>query len=539
MRLNILKAGVALLLIAAASCGEDTGKETVSEKAPVFLNSNPKDGAVDVNVRDRFEIVLTFDQNIRCQTAAQELICIDNGASVVKVNAYGADLTITAGNLKGAMTYTVTVPSGVVRGFKENQEAAEGATIHFTTAEGVLPPSPTDEIPEREDNDAWRMLDAFGLGWNMGNHFDAFHNNKTWDGDRFLWPDETCWGNPKCTRDTFTKLYEAGFRSVRIPVTWLKTIGEAPEYKIDESWINRIVEVVGWARDAKLKVIVNTHHDEDHYYGNESMGHRWLNIIDATASEAVNESVKDMIRGFWTNVAETFKGEGDYLVFESFNEINDGRWGSSADTDKQAAVLNQWNQVFVDAVRATGGNNSTRWLGVPTYAANPGMIKYFKMPDDPAGKTMLAVHCYDPYNYTLAEGLPQKHWGHTKNNPEDEKLVRDVFSSLYVNYIAKGIPVYMGEFGCSMREYSANGAEWKNYLYYLEYFVKCSKSYGIPCFLWDNGSAGAGSEHHAYIDHGTGSYVGHSDEPVSVMVKAMSNTDKDYTLQSIYDNAPR
>ena len=522
--------------LAVISCGTGTEKQDEKVPPPVLVSVVPSDGAKDIEYQKPLSVIFTYDQNVKCPGSGS--ITVDNGAAIENVNAYGKQVTVTVVNLAGKTTYCVRIPSGIVQGFRENQDPAEGASMSFTTKETILPPSPDDDVPEPEDNDAWHQLDKLALGWNMGNQFDAFYNG-SWAGDKFLWPDETCWGNPKCTQATFKKLYDAGFRSVRIPVTWLKTIGEAPEYKIDETWMNRIVEVVGWARDAKLNVIVNTHHDEDHYYGNESMGHRWLNIIDATTSETTNEKIKDNIRGFWKNVAETFKDEGDYLIFESFNEINDGKWGGSPNTDKQAAVLNQWNQVFVDAVRATGGNNATRWLGVPTYAANPGMIKYFKMPDDPAGKTMLAVHCYDPYNYTLAEGLPQKHWGHTMNNPADEKLVRDVFSSLYVNYIAKGIPVYMGEFGCSMREYSSSGKEWKNYLYYLEYFVKCSKSYGIPCFLWDNGSAGFGSEHHAYIDHGNGSFIGHSEEPVKVMVKAMNSTDKDYTLKSVYDNAPR
>ena len=540
MKRNLFIA-LAFLLFASVSCG--SGKEApdpVGEKAPVFLSSVPSDGAADVEYLSQLNVVLTYDQNINCMTSDHGLIKVNNEATVEGVNAYGKTLTVTLGNLKGKTAYTLTVPSGIVRGYKEKQDAAAGVTLHFTTKETVLPPSPDDDVPEPQDNEAWRNLSRLGLGWNMGNHFDAFYNYAG-VGDKFLWPDETCWGNAKCTKATFTKLYAAGFRSVRIPITWLKTIGPAPDYKIDETWLKRIVEVVGWARDAGLYVIINTHHDEDHYYGNEAMGHRWLNIIDATASETVNTQVKDQIRGFWTNVADTFKNEGDYLIFESFNEINDGKWGSSANTDKQAAVLNQWNQVFVDAVRATGGNNATRWLGVPTYAANPGLIKYFTMPTDPSGKTMLAVHCYDPYNYTLAEGLPQKHWGHTMNNPQDEKLVREVFSSLYLNYVAKGIPVYMGEFGCSMREYGTSGETgraWKNYLYYLEYYVKCSKSYGIPCFLWDNGNSGSGTEHHAYLDHGTGAYIGHSEDAVKVMVKAMTNNDKDYTLKSVYDNAP-
>lgn len=526
-----------ILLLTAVSCGEGVSGNTTEADAPLFLSSVPANGAVDVEYQGQLNVVLTYDQNIKCATTDQKLITADNGATIEKVNAYMAGLTVTISNLKSKSDYTVTVPSGIIKGFKDNQKGAEGVTFRFTTKEGILPPEP-DKEPEREDNDAWRTLDRLGLGWNMGNHFDAFYNYAG-AGNKFLWPDETCWGNPKCTRATFTKVAAAGFKSVRIPITWLNTIGEAPGYTIDQKWMDRIVEVVGWARDAGLQVIINTHHDEDHYYGSESMGHRWLNIIDATSDEAVNSAVKDKIRGFWTNVAETFKNEGDYLIFESFNEINDGRWGSSSNTNKQAAVLNQWNQVFVDAVRSTGGNNSERWLGVPTYAANPGLIKYFTMPDDPAGRTMLAVHCYDPYNYTLAEGLPQKRWGHTMNGYDEEKQLRDVFASLYANYIAKGIPVYMGEFGCSMREYNSNGKEWNNYLYYLEYYVKCSKTYGVPCLLWDNGNPGAGAEHHAYLDHGTGEFIGHSEDAVRVMVKAMYNTDKNYTLKTIYDNAPQ
>lgn len=525
---------IAVCLLLAVSCGAKEDPAAAAA-APVFLSSVPADGAKDVACAEHLDVVLNYDQNIRCSSADAAAVTVDNGAVVEKIYAYGAQLTVTMGKIEGKTTYTLRVPSGTVRGFKDNQDSAAEQTLHFTTEETILPPASDDILPERADNDAWRQLDRLGLGWNMGNHFDAFIN---YAGDRFLWPDETCWGNKKCTRETFTKVRAAGFRSVRIPITWLNTIGGAPEYRIDKDWMDRIYEVVLWARDAGLNVIINTHHDEDHYYGNETMGHRWLNIIDATANEQVNEQIKDKIRGFWTNVAETFKNEGDYLIFESFNEINDGRWGGSANTDRQAAVLNQWNQVFVDAVRATGGNNPTRWLGVPTYAANPGLIKYFRMPEDPAGKTMLAVHCYDPYNYTLAEGLPQKYWGHTMNNPQDEKLIRDVFSSLYVNYIAKGIPVYMGEFGCSMRDFSRT-KDWKNYLYYLEYFVKCSKSYGLPCFLWDNGNTGSGSEHHAYLDHGTGEYIDHSGDAVKVMNKAMYTTDESYDLKFVYDNAPR
>lgn len=528
-----------ILAIAAVlnfvSCGEKEPQHNDPVEAPKCVSTNPENNAVDVPYEGDVNLVIVYDQNIKCLTANQAKITIDGDASIVKVNPYGEKLTVTVNKLAGETKYTLTVPEGAVQGFKENQAGAAQVKLSFTTKAAPLPPTP-DPQPDPADNDAWNQMKKLQLGWNMGNHFDAFYNYPG-AGDKFLFPNETCWGNPACTKATFTGLYAAGFRSVRIPITWLKMIGPAPDYTIDATWMARIVEVVGWARDAGLQVIINTHHDEDHYLGNEALGHRWLNIMGAASDETVNAQVKAQITGVWTNIAKTFIREGDYLIFEGFNEINDGKWGNSASTSRQAAVLNEWNQVFVDAVRATGGNNATRWLGVPTYCAGPAFIKYFTMPKDAANHTMLAVHCYDPYDYTLAEGLPVKKWGHTMGNSWDEKAVRDVLATLFSNYIAKGIPVYMGEFGCSMRDY--NTAEWRCYKYYLEYFVKACKTYGMSCFLWDNGSKGSGSEHHAYIDHGTGQYIDHSKEVVDVMVKAMTNTSSSYTLEYIYDNAPK
>jgi len=523
------------MLLTLACGGTKPGPESVKNEAPKLVSVSPVDGTEGLDYEADLTITFTYDQNIKCLVADQSKISVDGGASIVKVNPYNTTLTLTLGSLQGSTKYTVSIPQGIIQGYKENQDGAEAVKLSFTTKAAPLPPA-SGIIPEREDNDAWKMLSRLGLGWNMGNHFDAFYNY-TAAGDKFLWPGETVWGNAPATRATFQGLYSAGFRSVRIPITWLKTIGEAPEYKIDEAWMSRIKEVVGWARDAGLNVIINTHHDEDHYYGNESIGHRWLNIMQATTDETVNQKVKEQIKGFWTNVANEFKNEGDYLIFESFNEINDGKWGGSANSDQQALVLNQWNQVFVDAVRATGGQNATRWLGVPTYCASPSFIKYFEMPSDPASHTMLAVHCYDPYNFTIAEGLPQKTWGHTLGNSYDEKNIRETIATLYSNYIAKGIPVYMGEFGCSMREYGT--AEWRSLKYYLEYFVKAAATYGIPAFVWDNGNVGAGSEHHPYINHGTGAYIDHSKELIDVMVKAMTSTDSSYTLDTVYNNAPK
>ena len=403
--------------------------------------------------------------------------------------------------------------------------------------------------PELPDNEAVRMARKLGLGWNMGNQFDGFYNG-TWAGDKFLYPDETIWqsADAKATQATFDGVKAAGFTSVRIPVTWLKMIGEAPDYKIDQTWLNRIYEVVGYAHNAGLSVIINTHHDEcfhDIIENGVDLDTRWLDIKNAVNNATLNQQIKDEIKAVWTQIAEKFADCGDWLVFESFNEINDGGWGWSADfradPTRQCNILNEWNQVFVNAVRATGGNNATRWLGVPTYSANPEFEKYAKLPEDSAGKLMLAVHFYDPSSYTIGDEQ-YSDWGHTgasgkKASNGDEDHVKEVFNNLYTKYVEKNVPVYLGEFGCSMRAES-NARAWKFYLYYMEYVTKAARVFGLPAFLWDNGAASDGKEQHGYIHHGTGSYIGNSKKVIDVMVKGMTSTEPTYTLQSVYDSAP-
>lgn len=385
--------------------------------------------------------------------------------------------------------------------------------------------------------DPLAISEAMGLGWNLGNHFDAYYNHSS-AGSLYNYPSETVWGGIPATPETFTGVKAAGFKTVRIPVTWLNMIGPAPNYTIDEAWISRVYEVVRYAHDAGLYVIINTHHDENH--GDD----HWLDIKGASENSTLNNSIKDKIRGFWTNVANYFKDCGDWLIMEGFNELNDGGWGWSADFRanpyKQTGILNEWNQVFVDAVRATGGNNATRWLGVPTYAANPEFTKYLTLPSDPAGKIMVSVHYYDPSDYTIGDAQYEQ-WGHTaqagkKANGGDEDHVKSVFGNLKEKYVSKGVPVYIGEFGCSMR--AKGTTAYKFYLYYLEYVVKAARDYSLPCILWDNGANGVGKEQHGYINHGTGEVKSNADDAIAVMNRARYTDDASYTLESIYNSAP-
>lgn len=384
--------------------------------------------------------------------------------------------------------------------------------------------------PGLPDNAAVRRMQELGLGWNLGNQLDAYSGRM---------PGETAWGNPKATQQTFDKVKAAGFTAVRIPVTWLGKIGPAPAYNIDSAWMTRVREVAEYAHKAGLQAIINTHHDENH--GDD----HWLNIKDAAGDAALNAQIKEEIAAVWTQIANAFKDCGDWLMFEGFNELNDGGWGWSDDFKKdpsrQCGVLDQWQQTFVDAVRATGGQNATRWLGIGTYAANPEFAKYLTLPADPAGKLMVSVHFYDPFDYTL--GDPQySDWGHTgargkKATGGDEDHVKAVFGNLYDRYVSQDIPVYVGEFGCSMRS-KTDARAWGFYLYYLEFVCKAARSYGLPAFLWDNGAAGYGKERHSYINHGTGDYVGNSKDAIDAMVKGWCTNDPAYTLQTVYESAP-
>ncbi len=426
-------------------------------------------------------------------------------------------------------TYQMTVTLTV----RANESTTARAAELTVSAKGVaditiaVSQEGKEDIPDPNvlpDNVATRRTVELGLGWNMGNQMDAISGGVA---------NETCWGNPKATQATFDGVKSAGFTSVRIPITWQGHIGAAPDYTIETAWINRVAEIVGYAEKTGLNVIINTHHDENHGDSN------WLDLRGAVNTAAVNSQIKEEIAAVWTQIAEKFKTKGDFLMFESFNELIYGNeWSSSSNTERKCEVINEWNQVFVNAVRATGGNNETRWLGVPGYAASPNYLKYLAVPEDPANKTMLAFHCYDPYDYTIGDRqLPD--WGHTGSSyPRGEEEIKNLFKGIYENYIAKDIPVYMGEFGCSFRSKS-DARPWAFFLYYLEYVVKAAKTYGIAPFLWDNGAKGSGKEKHAYIDHGTGQYIGNSSEPVNAMVKAWKTDSQSYTLQKVYDSAPR
>ena len=334
-----------------------------------------------------------------------------------------------------------------------------------------------------------------GIGWNMGNQLDASSNGVA---------DETCWGNPACTAQTMQGVRAAGFETVRIPVTWVGHIGEAPDYTLESAYLERVATVVGYAREAGLKAIINVMHDDGINSDGTSQTGCWINIKEAAESDEANARMTAQIVAVWTQIAERFKDFDSNLMFESFNEVQDGGWGYGAnltDDGRQYAVLNAWNQAVVNAIRATGGNNASRWIGVPGYAASISYtIDNLVVPADPAGKVAVAIHSYDPYNFCIQTATVDggtDDWG----SDSDKAAIDLLMQRLATAYLSQGVTAYIGEFGCCKR---ADATKEPNRLAWLKYFSRTARTYGLSLLLWDNAALGGGNESHVYIDHGTG-----------------------------------
>lgn len=380
------------------------------------------------------------------------------------------------------------------------------------------------EVPV-EENEAFLLSRTLGMGWNLGNQLDAIVNGVS---------SETCWGNNPCTQKTMDGIKAKGFTTVRIPVTWQGHIGDAPDYRIDQKWLDRVGEIAGYAKNAGLHAIINVHHDGD-----------WLSIVKLSKEDAHAEEIRARYAALWKQVAEHFKDEGEWLIFEAFNELHDGSWGwgtNTSDGGAQYRALNSLAQLFVDTVRSVGGQNSNRYLGIPGYVANPTLaIQNLVLPEDSAtNRLLVSVHFYDPSGFALGQNEDHSEWGHTgksgKKDPNhDEASVLASFKALYEHFIANNIPVYIGESGCVNREGERARAFQK---YYLEYVYKAAREYGMAIILWDNGAVGRGHECFGFINHSTGEYINSSKEIIESMRKATFNTDEDYTIESVYNQAP-
>lgn len=332
--------------------------------------------------------------------------------------------------------------------------------------------------------DQTQITEAMGLGWNLGNQLEASSGGL---------PSETCWGNPEITKELIDTIKAQGFKTVRIPVSYLDMIGDGPDYKIDTDWLDRVQEVVDYVVDNDMFAIVNMHGDG--YY---TVDHSWLLCAEDDDKQT---EIKDKYGKVWTQIADRFKDYDQHLIFESMNEEFNNDYGKP---DANAYEnINAYNQIFVDSVRATGSNNEKRWLLLPGWNTN---IEYtagddynFKIPTDNGCKAdgkriMISVHYYDPFNFTIDENKTAKtQWGKyaVKNydNWGQEDYVDSQMALLNEKFVSHGYPVVIGEFGAQDKtEKFADYNEFRRY--WAEYLIKAAKKNGVVCVYWDNGYNG-------------------------------------------------
>jgi endoglucanase A len=332
--------------------------------------------------------------------------------------------------------------------------------------------------------DQTQITEAMGLGWNLGNQLEASSGGL---------PSETCWGNPEITKELIDTVKAQGFKTVRIPVSYLDMIGDGPDYKIDTDWLDRVQEVVDYVVNNDMFAIVNMHGDG--YY---TVDHSWLLCAEDDDKQT---EIKDKYGKVWTQIADRFKDYDQHLIFESMNEEFNNDYGKP--DEKAYDNINAYNQIFVDSVRATGSNNEKRWLLLPGWNTNidytAGDDYNFKIPTDKGCKAdgkriMISVHYYDPFNFTIDENKTAKtQWGKyaVKNydNWGQEDYVDSQMALLNEKFVSQGYPVVIGEFGAQDKtEKFADYNEFRRY--WSEYLIKAAKKNGVVCVYWDNGYNG-------------------------------------------------
>lgn len=369
--------------------------------------------------------------------------------------------------------------------------------------------------------DQTQITEAMGLGWNLGNQLEASSGGL---------PSETCWGNPEITKELIDTVKAQGFKTVRIPVSYLDMIGDGPDYKIDTDWLDRVQEVVDYVVDNDMFAIVNMHGDG--YY---TVDHSWLLCAEDDDKQT---EIKDKYGKVWTQIADRFKDYDQHLIFESMNEEFNNNYGKP--DEKAYDNINAYNQIFVDSVRATGSNNEKRWLLLPGWNTN---IEYtagddynFKIPTDNGCKAdgkriMISVHYYDPFNFTIDENKTAKtQWGKyaVKNydNWGQEDYVDSQMALLNEKFVSQGYPVVIGEFGAQDKtEKFADYNEFRRY--WAEYLIKAAKKNGVVCVYWDNGYNG--NKGFGIINRFD--YTITQPDLIAGMMRAINSTD-DYEIQS-------
>ena len=343
----------------------------------------------------------------------------------------------------------------------------------------------TFDIPE---NDALAFIRSMKAGWNLGNTFDAF-DDEGWfkKGEPEM---ETAWVGVKTSRKLIQTVHAAGFETIRIPVSWHNHVDD--NFQVNALWMERVKEVVSWALDEGMYVIVNVHHDNQEAFFYPDRVHE--------------EHSRAYLTAIWTQMAEAFRDCDEHLILESMNEPRlvgtpyEWNWTAGSPECREAAeCINELNQLFVDTVRASGGSDATRYLLVPAYDASPyyAAASAFQLPSDTVeNRIIVEAHAYTPYNFAL--NLQSDDRSFTLKDASKKSDIAQFLDGLYQRFVSRGVPVIMDEFGALDKK-----GNLQDRVNFAAWYVASASVRGITCCWWDNHAFSGSGEIFGLINRST------------------------------------
>lgn len=357
----------------------------------------------------------------------------------------------------------INAPDGAITlGYWWSQQpdiTVDSVTVKYSCEDGAAVPPPQAPPPEPEQpaggedfRSSQDIVNDIKVGWNLGNALDSYDTGKTG------LDTETGWGNVKATADMIKGVRNAGFNAIRIPVTWSEHMDGT---NIDSAWMDRVQEVVDYAYDLDMYVLLDMHHDD----------YIWF-----TPNAEKYDECSEKLMSIWAQIADRFRSYDDRLLFEGMNEprtigsANEWMGGTSA----ERAIVNRYAQDFVNTVRASGGNNSQRTLIVTTYGASAEEVatKDVIIPNDP--HIVLSLHYYAPWKFSNGQS--------TSFGSSEKAELSARFAAIKTRFSGTGVPVLITEFGC------VAGADDETRSEYYKHYISTAKANGMKCFVWDNGT---------------------------------------------------
>lgn len=444
-------------LVSCSNKGDEVPELTVSIKNISFESEGGTSDEVTINANSAWAI----------SNSASSWLQLSNSSGADGTTTFTFTALENETNFSRTVTLTVEADNGQARRITITQAAKFYPNYNVS-------PKPADATGM---STAVELAAKFKLGWNIGNTFEAPGG-------------ETGWGSPVITEGYVKAIKQLGFSAIRIPCAWNLHIDNEATAHIDQNWIKRVKEVVGYCVNNDIYVMLNIHWDGG-----------WL---ENNITKAKQDSVNGKQRALWQQIATEMRDFDEHLMFASANEPN-------ADDAEEVAVLASYHQTFVKAVRSTGGKNSHRVLIVQGPNTNPKLTFDLMntLPIDPTpNRLMVEVHNYTPSQFCFGNkdeswGKMIYYWGnghHSTIEPdrnatygEENDIIAD-YNMMKTKYVDKGIPVILGEYGAYRRNNSANvpkdlETHEASVDYWINFTTKEALDRGIKPFWWDIGAA--------------------------------------------------